>query len=158
MTRMSPDVGEPALAVPLLLRGPLLFIVLPVANLTFRIFAIEEFTHGYRLKNIVRQLTISFATASVIIIEQHRLALHQSRLAESVNPYNPVFQNTLATLTRGFAAAGHATGDAHALAIASISRSVAQQAGFLASLDGFYFLIGVAICGGLFAAGQKQID
>lgn len=159
MTRMSPDVGEAALVVPLLLRGLLLlFIVLPVANLTFRIFAVEEFTHGYRLKNIVRQLTISFATASVIIVEQHRLALHQSRLAESVNPYNPVFQNTLATLTGGFAAAGHAAGEAHALAIASISRSVAQQASFLASLDGFYFLIGVAICGGLFAAWQKQID
>src|SRR5258708_6639275 len=79
MTRMSPAVGEAALIVPLLLRGLLLlFIVLPVAKLTFRIFAIEEFTHGYRLKNIVRQLTISFATASVIIVEQHRQALHQA--------------------------------------------------------------------------------
>ncbi|MGF6633427.1 hypothetical protein OKW27_007505 [Paraburkholderia sp. 35.1] len=133
-TRMSPDVGEAALALPLLLRGLLLlFIVPPVANLTCRIFLIEEeFTHGYRLKNIVRQLTLSFATASVIIVERHRLALHQSRLAESVNPYNPVYQNTLA--------------------IASISRSIAQQASLLASLDGFYFLIGVAICGGPFAA------
>ncbi|MBB5424571.1 hypothetical protein HDG40_002716 [Paraburkholderia sp. JPY158] len=52
--------------------------------------------HGYRLKSIVRQLTISFATASMIIIDQHWLAPHQSRLAESVNPYNPVYQNTLA--------------------------------------------------------------
>ncbi|MGF6856092.1 hypothetical protein OKW29_005003 [Paraburkholderia sp. CI3] len=150
-TRMSPDVGEAALALPLLLRGLLLlFIVPPVANLTCRIFLIEEgFTHGYRLKNIVRQLTISFATASVIIVEQHRLALHQSRLAESVNPYNPVYQNTLATPARG-SAAGHAASEAHA--IASISRSIGQQASLLASLDGFYFLIGVAICGGPFAA------
>lgn len=55
MTRMSPAVGVAAL----LLSGlPLLSIVLPVANPTFKIFAIEEFTHGYRLKNIVRQLTI----------------------------------------------------------------------------------------------------
>ncbi|MGF6368427.1 hypothetical protein OKW40_001177 [Paraburkholderia sp. RAU6.4a] len=154
ITRMSPDVGEAALALPLLLRGLLLpFIVPPVANLTCRIFLIEEeFTHGYRLKNIVRQLTISFATASVIIVEQHRLALHQSRLAESVNPYNPVYQNTLATLARGSPAAGHAASEAHALASASISRSIAQQASLLASLDGLYFLIGVAICGGPFAA------
>ncbi len=124
----------------MLLRGLLLlFIVLPVANLTFRIFAIEEFTHGYRLKNIVRQLTISFATASVIIVEQHRQALHQARLAEFVNPYNPVFQNTLATLTNGFAASrplarrGARAGDR-----GQISRTVAQQASFLTSLDGFY--------------------
>ncbi|MGF6304550.1 hypothetical protein OKW43_004477 [Paraburkholderia sp. WC7.3g] len=105
----------------------------------------------------MRELTISFATASTIIIEQRRLALLRSRLAESVNPYNPVYRNALATLTRGFAA-GHAASEAHALAIASISRAVAQQVSFLASLDGFYFLIGVAICGGLFAAWQTQID
>ena len=159
MTRMAPGVGEVALLVPLLLRGLLLlFIVLPVANLTFRIFAIEEFTHGYRLKNIVRQLTISFATASVIIVEQHRQALHQTRLAEFVTPYNPVFQNSLAALTNGFAAAGRSATEAHSLASVEIGRLVAQQASFLASLDGFYFLIGIALCGGLFAAWQKQID
>ena len=71
MTRMSPGVGQAELVVPMLLRGLLLlFIVLPVANLAFRIFAIEEFTHGYRLKNIVRQLTLSFASAAIIIVEQ----------------------------------------------------------------------------------------
>jgi hypothetical protein len=129
-----------------------------VANLTFSIFAIEEFTHGYRLKNVVRQLTISFATASVIIVEQHRRALHQSRLAEFANPYNPVFQSTIATLTSGFAAAGRSISEAHALAVVQVSRMLEQQASFLASLDGFYFLIGVAVCGGIFAAWQKQID
>lgn len=159
MTRMSPSVGEAALLGPLLLRGLLLlFIVLPVANLTFRIFAIEEFTHGYRLKNIVRQLTISFATASVIIVEQHRQAIHQARLAEFVNPYNPLFQDSLAALTRTLSAAGRSPSDAHSLALVEISRTVARQASFLTSLDGFYFLIGIAMCGGIFAAWQKQID
>lgn len=159
MTRMPPDVSESWLIAPLLLRGLLLlFIVLPVANVTFSIFAIDEFTHGYRLKNIVRQLTISFATASVIIIEQHRLALHESRLAEFVNPFNPVFQNTLAALTRAFEALGSTPVEAHGLAIGQMGRLVTRQASFLSSLDGFYFLIGVAVCGGIFAAWQKQID
>lgn len=159
ITRMSPEVGEAALVAPLLMRGLLLlFIVLPVANLTFRVFAIDEYSHGYRLKNIVRQLTISFATASVIIVEQHRLAVHQTRLVEQANVYNPLFRQTLDTLTRGFAAAGHAFSDAHALALVTVSRTIAQQASFLASLDGFYFLAGVALCGGLFAAWQKEID
>jgi hypothetical protein len=127
-------------------------------NLTFRIFAIEEFAHGYRLKNIVRQLTISFATASVIIVEQHRQALHQARLAEFVNPYNPLFVNSLAGLTRAFSAAGRSPSEAHSLAVVEISQPVARQASFLTSLDGFYFLIGIAICGGIFAAWQIQID
>jgi len=160
MTRATPAVSDAWLVPPLLLRGLLLlFIVLPVANLTFRVFAIEEFTHGYRLKNIVRQLTFSFATATVIIVEQHRLALHQSRLAEAANPFNPAFQQTFTTLERGFAQlVGHDAASAQGLALVEINRIIMQQASFLSSLDGFYFLIGVAVCGGLFAAWQKQID
>ncbi|MBB3259712.1 MFS family permease [Paraburkholderia bannensis] len=159
MTRLTPDTSQSWLVFPLLLRGLLLlFIVLPVANLTFRIFAIEEFTHGYRLKNVVRQLTMSFATATVIILEQHRLALHQTRLVEFVNPLNPIFQNTYATLVHAFEGLGRSPSEAQGLAIAQMSRMVAQQASFLSSLDGFYFLIGVAIVGGVFAAWQKQID
>ncbi|WP_321948857.1 MFS transporter [Paraburkholderia sp. J10-1] len=159
MTQLTPEASEAWLIPPLLLRGLLLlFIVLPVANLTFRIFAIEEFTHGYRLKNVVRQLTISFATATVIIVEQHRLALHQTRLAEFVNPFNPAFQSTYAALTHSFELMGRSASEAHGLALAQVSRMVAQQASFLSSLDGFYFLIGVAVCGGIFAAWQKQID
>ncbi|KVE33009.1 MFS transporter [Burkholderia sp. TSV86] len=159
MSRMPPDVDEAALIAPLLLRGLLLlFIVLPVANLTFRVFEIDEYTHSYRLKNIVRQLTISFATASVIIIEQHRLAVHQTRLVEHANVYNPIFQQTFAMLTRSFEAAGHALNEAHALALVQVSRTIMQQASFLSSLDGFHFLIGVAVCGCLFAAWQKEID
>ncbi len=102
MTRLSPDVGQPALMVPLLMRGLLLFIVLPAANVTFSIFAI-------------------------------------------------------AALTQGFAAAGHTLGEAHSLAVVEASKRVSQQAS-LTSLEGFYFLIGVAVCGGIFAAWQKQID
>lgn len=69
-----------------------------------------------------------------------------------------MFQNTLAVLTNGFAASGRSLAEAHALAIGQIARTVAQQASFLTSLDGFYYLIGVAVCGGIFAAWQKQID
>ncbi|WDD93979.1 MFS transporter [Burkholderia sp. FERM BP-3421] len=159
IARLPPDAGEAALIMPLLLRGLLLlFIVLPVANLTFRVFAIDEYTHGYRLKNIVRQLTISFATASVIIVEQHRQALHQTRLVEQANVYNPIFQHSVDVLTRHFAAAGHALGEAHTLALVSISQTIVRQAAFLTSLDGFYFLAAVAICGGVFATWQKEID
>jgi hypothetical protein len=97
-------------------------------------------THGYWLKNIVRQLVVSFARASAIIVEQHRQALHHSRLADAVNPYNPEYQNASRLLADGFSAAGH-TADAHGLALATISQTLAQQASFLASLDGYHFLM-----------------
>ena len=40
-------------------------------------------------------------------------------------------------LTRGFEASGHAMAEAHAMALATLSRMLEQQATFMASLDGF---------------------
>jgi MFS family permease len=159
LSRVTPQAGREALVVPLLLRGLLmLFVVLPVANLTFRPFAAEEFAHGYRLKNLVRQLAISFATSSVIALQQHRLALHEVRLSESANPANAAFMQALDSLTRGFAAAGHAAAEAHAMALGTLWRTLEQQATFMASLDGFTAMAVIALAAGVFAAWQRQID
>jgi MFS family permease len=159
MVNMPPDVSMRWLICPMVLRGMLLlFIALPVANLTFRVFAIEEYSHGYRFKNIVKQLTYSFSTATIIILEQHRVALHQTRLAESVNPYNPIFQNAYEGLLNGFQHMGHSVSDAKALALVEINGLVTQQANFLSSLDGFYYIIGVALVASVIAAWQKRID
>jgi MFS transporter, DHA2 family, multidrug resistance protein len=159
MIRMPPDVSMPWLIAPLVLRGMLLlFIALPVANVTFRIFDIEEYNHGYRFKNIVKQLTYSFSTATMIILQQHRVALHLTRLVEAVNPFNPIFQDTYARLSSGFENMGYAAGQSKSLALVELSRAVTQQASFLSALDGFYFLIGVALTGGVIALWQKRID
>jgi len=157
--RMSPEVGRAQLAGPLLLRGlMMLFVVLPVANLTFRSFQAEAFAHGYRLKNLVRQLAISFATASAIALQQHRVALHQTRLSETASLSNPSFVQSLDMITRGFTASGHAIGEAHAMALATLSRMLEQQATFMASLDGFHVMAVVALVAGVFAAWQREID
>lgn len=159
ISRMPPTVSQSALVWPMLMRGVLvLFIAIPVANVTFRPFVNEEFAHGYRLKNIIRQLTISFTTASVIILEQHRQALHYSRLSESVNAYSPVYQGMWRQLSDGFIAAGAGAGQAGSMAVARISEIVIQQASFMASLDGFRFLVIVSIVAGMFALWQKWID
>ncbi len=122
---MPPDVSMPWLIAPLVLRGLLLlFIALPVANVTFRIFAIEEFNHSYRFKNIVKQLTYSFATLTIIILQQHRLAVHQTRLAESVNPFNPVFQDSFERLMHGFESLGYGAAQAKSLALVEVDRIV----------------------------------
>jgi hypothetical protein len=107
---------------------------------------------------MVKQLTYSFSTATIIILEQHREAVHETRLTEFVNPFNPAFQNSFDSLTRAFEGLGHTASDAKGLALVEISRVVSQQASFLSSLDGFYFLIVIALCGGLFALYQRQID
>lgn len=156
--QLPPNVSMRWLICPMVLRGMLLFIALPVANLTFRVFAIEEYSHGYRFKNIVKQLMYSFSTATIIILEQHRVALHQTRLVETVNPYNPIFQNTYESLLNAFQGMGHSASEAKGLALVEISRSVAQQANFLSSLDGFYYVIGVALVASVIVAWQNRID
>ena len=157
--RMSPEVGRPQLAAPLLLRGlMMLFVMLPVASITFRALTGEDFAHGYRLKNLLRQLAISFATAMVIALQQHRVALHQTRLAESASPSNATFMQSLDMLARGFTAGGHAIGEAHSMALASLARMLEQQATFMASLDGFQVMTVIALVCGVFAAWQREID
>jgi hypothetical protein len=136
----------------------LLFIALPVASLTFRAFVAEEFSHSYRLKNIVRQLTFSFATATMIILEQHLAALHWTRLAELLTPTNPQVQSAMDALSRTFESLGRTSAEAHAMALAEIGRMVEQQASYLSTLDGFHFILGVSMGGGLLAAWQRRIN
>ena len=159
LARMSPQAGRAQLVVPLLLRGlMMLFVMLPVAGVTFRSFKGEDFAHSYRLKNLLRQLAISFATATVIALQQHRVALHETRLSESANLANATFVQALDMLTRGFQAAGHAASEAHTMALASLSRMLEQQATFMASLDGFQVMAVIAIIAAIYAASQKVLD
>jgi hypothetical protein len=84
--------------------------------------------------------------------------MHDARHAESVNPFNPVYQSTLGQLTHAFEGMGHTTREAGGLALHEIASMVTQQASFLSTLDGFYFVTWVAVCGGIFALLQRRID
>ncbi|MFT4067596.1 MFS transporter [Paraburkholderia sp.] len=155
---LPPDVGMSWLLPPLVIRGFLLmFIALPTASVALQIFSNDEFTHGYRFKNIVKQLSYSLSTASVLILEQHRMALHETRLTEFASPYNPVFQNTLEAMTHAFTASGHDSGDARNLALAELARLAAHQANFMSVLDGFQVMIVLALLGATIAFFQRQI-
>jgi hypothetical protein len=106
----------------------------------------------------VRQLAISFASSTVIVLQQHRLALHEARLSEAANPANQGFMQALESLTHGFVAAGRSAGEAHRMALESLWRALEQQATFMASLDGFTALAVIALAAGLFAAWQRRVD
>lgn len=64
----------------------------------------------------------------------------------------------LDSLTHGFAATGHSAGEAHAMALGTLWRTLEQQATFMASLDGFTAMAVIALAAGVFAAWQKTID
>lgn len=65
---------------------------------------------------------------------------------------------TLNRVAHIFDAMGHATHEAASLALVEVSHMVTQQTSLLSTLDGFYFMTWVAICGGIFAMFQKRID
>ena len=159
LAHLSPEAGRAQLAGPLLLRGMIIFfITFPVARVTFRALKGVDYAHSYRFKNLVRQMAISFATSTVIALQQHRIALHETRLSESASMDNPVFVQSLDMLTRGFQAAGHAAGQAHDMALATLARTLEQQATFMAALDGFQVLAVIAIVAGVYAASRKVLD
>lgn len=158
MMRMPENASQAMLVPPLLMRGLLvLFIAIPVANMTFRGFEMEDFAHSYRLKNIIRQLMMSFSTSSIIVLEQHRQTLHVERLSESLNLDNPATLEWINGMQQHFAHLGYAAARAHEMALAEMGHVVTAQASTLALQDGFYFLIGVSAISGLFALWQKSI-
>jgi MFS transporter, DHA2 family, multidrug resistance protein len=158
MVDLPPDVSTGWLLPPLVLRGFLLmFIALPTAGAAFQIFSNDEFTHGYRFKNIVKQLSYSLSTAMVIILEQHRSAVHQTRLVEFASIYNPIFQTTLDRMTHAFEAQGLGASEARGLSLEQLSSMVAHQASFLSVLDGFTIIALLALVGGAIAVIQRQI-
>ncbi|WP_087735036.1 MFS transporter [Paraburkholderia piptadeniae] len=155
---LPPDVSTSWLIAPLIVRGFLLmFIALPSGGAAWQIFSDQEFTHGYRLKNIVKQLAYSFSTASIIIFEQHRIAVHQTRLFEFATPYNPVFENTLQTMIQTFTAQGYTATQAGSMAFGEIARLAVHQAAFMSVLDCFYVVLAISLLGGVIALTQRHI-
>jgi MFS family permease len=159
MASMPPDVSASWLLLPLTLRGLLLmFVALPVANIAFQNFAMELYPHSYRIKNIVKQIAYSFSTATIIVFEQHRVAIHQTNLSTNVSANNPVFRHALEKLTHHFEQAGQSLSAAHDLALSQILKLVADQSNFMSYLDGFQFIAILSTGAAIFALWQRRID
>ncbi|MBZ6386775.1 MFS transporter [Pantoea piersonii] len=156
MLKMPPDVSEDCLLIPLFLRGGLLLtIALPVGGSAFSLFSEEDYSHSYRLKNIVKQLTYSFSTASVIMLEQEREALHYSRLAEAVTMNNIAFQNMMGTLSGQLTMIPET--EIKQASLVLIQKMVISQSEMLSVQDGFLFLAAIALIAGIFSLWQRKI-
>ncbi|NHV28105.1 hypothetical protein [Burkholderia sp. D-99] len=154
----SPDVSVPLLLAPLIVRGFLLmFIALPNGNVAFQIFPDHEFTHGYRLKTIVKQLAYSLSTASIIILDQHRVARRQTRLAECAPPCNPIFERALQSTARGFVEQGMSTAPAEGAALGEFARMAAHPASFMSVLGCFYVIVILSVSGATIALARKRV-
>ncbi|NIY49253.1 MFS transporter [Cedecea colo] len=156
MIKMPPDVSEGWLLIPLFLRGGLLLtIALPVGGSAFKLFNEEDYNHSYRFKNIVKQLTYSFSTASVIMIEQDREALHYSRLADHITPDNPAFQEAMNKLSEHLVLFSNE--ELKEASLGLIQKMVLSQSKMMSIQDGFLYLAIIAVVAALFSLWQKKI-
>ncbi len=157
-TAIPPNTSQDWLVPPLFFRGALLLtMALPVASVTFSMFEADDYSHAYRLKNVVKQLTLSFSTATFIALEQHRSQLHYSRLAENVSIYNPNFNEHLDRLATSLVIHGGDLARARMDATAQIYRELMRQVDFLSIQDGYVLLAIVIAFSGVFALAQRSI-
>jgi len=127
------------------------FFFVPVTTLAYSYIPLNKNNKASSITNLFRNLGGSFGVAFVTTMLERRTQFHHSILAQHLTPENPVFQQSLESLTRQLTAAGSSGPDAAQKAYAVVSGIANQQAAFLGSLDCFHVLgwigIGTMILG-----------
>jgi DHA2 family multidrug resistance protein len=127
------------------------FFFVPVTTLAYSYIPLNKNNKASSITNLFRNLGGSFGVAFVTTMLERRTQFHHSILAQHLTPENPVFQQSLESLTQQLTAAGSSGPDAAQKAYAVVSGIANQQAAFLGSLDCFHVLgwigIGTMILG-----------
>ena len=92
------------------------------------------------LINVARNLGGSIFVAMTQTIIQQREQFHNSRLIENIAPANPLYQDTLRTVTNYFIGKGSSAAEASRQAIAWIGQTISQQTQLLSYIDAFWVL------------------
>ena len=78
LAHLSYSAGIRCITLILLLKSlAAVLLIAPIPALAFYELSGADFAHGYRLKNIVRQISISISTTGIIIYVHHRQTLYQ---------------------------------------------------------------------------------
>jgi Na+/melibiose symporter-like transporter len=157
-TKMPPGVQPSQLLPALFAKGLFgVMLVLPVAGLTFRDLGEDRFAHGYQSKNLMRQLAGSFSTAVAAVFLERREFAERSAIAGHLDVANPQGDAWFAQAQAGFAAQGLGPDQAHAAAVATLARTIDQQAALLACEDLYRVLCVLALVTAAFALLQRRL-
>ena len=132
-------------------------LVIPVAGLTFRSLREEDFAHGYRNKNLLRQMAGSFAQAVAAILLHNRQAIAHDRLIESVNPYNFNYNETASVLQGILQHQGIPPAQVHTATLVQLNEMVMQQTQVLACADLYRFLAAMAVFATVVILTQRHL-
>jgi MFS family permease len=132
-------------------------MIIPVAGLTFSALEREDFVHGYRGKNLVRQIGSSFASAlGAVLMQNRQFALH-TRMSNAIGQRPEITEQWLGGAQASMTAQGMDAGHAHLAAVARLAGIVEQQATLIACEDLYRLLAAVALCAVVLVVVQKRL-
>ncbi len=125
------EVGYLQLAEPRFLQGlGITFFFTPLVTIVISGLPNARIANALGLANFCRILGGSFGTSMSVTMWDRREAYHHSVLVEQINPYNPIYNNTMSQL--------HALGYSSMQSIAKITGTITNQAFMLATNDIFW--------------------
>ncbi|XQU76925.1 Major Facilitator Superfamily protein [Cupriavidus sp. H18C2] len=156
---MPPDVGPAALVPGLVGKGLFgVMVIIPIAGLTFRSLSGDDFAHGYRSKNLVRQIASSFASAlGAVLLQNRQFAVHAS-LVQAIGLRPAQTAEWMQAAQSLLAARGFDAGQAHAGALAQMAAIVDQQARLMACEDLYRLIAAMALVAAVFMLVQRRLD
>jgi len=156
---MPPDASMGTLAWGLIAKG--LFgvaVIIPVAGLTFRSLAEDDFAHGYRSKNLVRQIASSFSSAlGAVLLQNRQFAVHNSLLG-AMGQRPAETEGWMRSMEAAMSARGFDAAQAHQGALAQLAAIVEQQARLIACEDLYRLIAGLAVVTAIAILAQRHLD
>ena len=116
------------------------FFFVPVSTLAYSYLPLNKNNKASSLTNLFRNLGGSFGVAFVTTMLERRTQFHHSVIVQHLTPENPIFRQSLDTVTQYLANAGSSVADAGQKAYGLLGVIANQQAAFLGSLDCFRVL------------------
>ena len=158
MASLPPDAPLSALYGALAIKGLFgVLMILPVAALTWKALGDNHFVKGYQTKNVMRQMTVSLASAVAAVALQNGHMAQYSDLAGRINPSNPAAMQWLGQVQHRFEQLGYTASQAHSAAIAQLSALVDKQAVFIACQHLYHWVAAIAIAAGMIVMAQKRL-
>ena len=117
---------------------PLPFLFVPIQSAAYVGLKPADSNQASALMNVCRNLGGSFGISLVQTLISQREQVHQSQMAETLNPLNPVYRQAIQSASHVVASSSIGPAEAARVAAGMVYRQLGQQASMLAYIDAFH--------------------
>lgn len=133
MARMWQSIGVP-------------FLFIPISTVAYVGLRPEQNNQASALMNVIRNLGGDIGIGIVQTMISERTQFHQARFVDTLNNFNPNYNQAVNSLSQAYAAGGAPPGAAESMATAQIYQQMQQQAMMLSYVDVFRTMMIVLFC------------